>query len=299
MKEGNLSVRRQTRLLSLTRSSLYYARQPENPVNLALMRWIDALYTEMPYYGIRRMAAQLNREGHTVNHKRVRRLMHLMGLEALYPKPNTSRPGKQHCVYPYLLKGLIITRPNQVWATDITYIPMAHGFAYLVAIMDWYSRYVLSHRVSTSLDTDFCLEALEEALAKYGPPEMFNTDQGCQFTSEPWVERLKRSGVRISMDGRGRYLDNIFVERLWRTVKVEDVYVKRYETPRQAKQGVKAYFQQYNTRRLHQALDYHTPQEVYSGISTGFEQAFYSPDSRQESHLTIIDPVVAKVTTTM
>ncbi len=268
MNGKDLSVRRQCRLLSLTRSSLYYAKQPENEMNLVVMKRLDALYTEMPFYGIRRMSAQLKQEGYAVNHKRVRRLMRLMGLEAIGPKPGTSRRNPRHPVYPYLLKGLRIDRPNRVWAADITYIPMEQGFAYLIAIMDWYSRYVLSHRVSTSLDTGFCLEALEEALAHHPAPEYFNTDQGCQFTSEAWTTPLKAAGIRISMDGRGRYLDNIFVERLWRTVKYEDVYPKRYETVREAKTGLKDYFERYNNRRLHQALDYRTPAMVFHGANT-------------------------------
>jgi len=266
MKHKDLSIRRQCTLLSLSRSSLYYTRQPENQDNLELMRLIDEEYTAMPFYGIRRMTAWLNRQGYWVNHKRVRRLMRLMGLMAIYPKPKTSQANRKHKVYPYLLKGLKINKSNQVWATDITYIPMKQGFVYLVAIMDWHSRYVLSHRISTSLETDFCVEALEEALSKYPAPDIFNTDQGCQFTSDAWVQRLKAAGVQISMDGKGRYLDNIFVERLWRTVKYEDIYLKRYETVRQVKNGLREYFQLYNQKRLHQTLGYKTPAEVfYSG----------------------------------
>jgi putative transposase len=232
----------------------------EKPLNLALMRRLDALYTEMPY---RRMTQHLKDAGYGVNPKRVRRLMRLMGIEAIYPKPNSSRRNPRHPVYPYLLRNLSITRPNQVWATDITYIPMERGFVYLVAIMDWHSRYVLSWRVSNTLDTDFCLEALEEALSKYGRPDIFNTDQGSQFTSQAWTERLSAEGIRISMDGRGRFLDNIFVERLWRSVKYEHLYITRHETVSQLKAGLTEYFARYNCTRLHQALGYKTPAHAY------------------------------------
>jgi len=265
MKHSDLSVRRQCKLLNLTRSSLYYARQPENERNLELMRRIDEIYTETPFYGIRKITEELRNRGYSVNHKRVRRLMRRMGLEAIYPKPNLSRANKEHRVYPYLLKDLTIDRPKQVWATDITYIPMERGFLYLVAILDWYSRYVLSWRVSTMLDTGFCLEALREALEKHGCPDIFNTDQGSQFTSQEWTGTLQEAGIRISMDGKGRYLDNIFTERLWRTVKYEDIYIKRYETVRQVKEGLTAYFDFYNHRRLHQALDYKTPAILHIG----------------------------------
>lgn len=263
MKHPDLSVRRQSKLLNLNRSSLYTQKRPVNSLNLELMRCIDELYTEMPYYGVRRMTEHLNNEGYPVNHKRIRRLMRVMGIEAVYSKPNSSRRNPRHPVYPYLLKNLAITRPNQVWATDITYIPMERGFVYLVAIMDWHSRYVLSWRISTSLDTRFCLEALEEALANHPAPEIFNMDQGSQFTSQVWIDRLKSAGIRISMDGRGRFLDNIFVERLWRTVKYEHIYLTRYETVSQVKTGLNRYFDQYNHRRLHQALDYKTPAAVF------------------------------------
>ena len=263
MDHPDLSVRRQCQLLSLTRSSLYYAKQPENIFNLEIMPLIDQIYTEMPFYGVRKITKELQDRGYRVNHKRISRLMRLMGLEAIYQKPNLSQPNKENRIYPYLLTGLNINRPNQVWATDITYIPMERGFVYLIAIMDWYSRYVLSWRISTSLDTSFCLDALQEALRKYGAPEIFNQDQGSQFTSQEWTQALLDAGIRISMDGKGRYLDNIFVERLWRTVKYEDVYLKRYETVRQVKEGLKAYFELYNHRRLHQALDYKTPAQTY------------------------------------
>ena len=227
------------------------------------MRVIDEIYTEMPFYGVRKITKELQERGYRVNHKRISRLMALMGLEAIYQKPRLSQPNKENRVYPYLLKGMNINRSNQVWATDITYIPMERGFVYLVAILDWHSRYVLSWRVSTSLDTVFCLDALQEALKKYGTPDIFNQDQGSQFTSQEWTQALLNASIRISMDGKGRYLDNIFVERLWRTVKYEDVYLKRYETVRQVKEGLNDYFELYNHRRLHQALDYKTPAQVY------------------------------------
>jgi len=265
LNHPDLSVRRQCELLSLNRSSLYYTKRPENALNLELMRLIDEIYTEMPFYGILRMTEELrqNRGYPLIGIKQVRRLMRLMGLEALYPKPRTSIPNKEHSVYPYLLKGVPVIRPNQVWAADITYIPMKKGFAYLVAILDWHSRYVLSWRVSTSLDTRFCEEALNEAIQKYGYPKMSNTDQGCQFTSKLWIEILLTGGVRISMDGRGRCFDNIFVERLWRTVKYENVYPRCYDTVSELKEGIKEYFEFYNNRRLHQSLGYKTPAKVY------------------------------------
>jgi len=265
MDHPDLSVRRQCTLLSLTRSSLYYAKQPENAFNLEVMRLIDEIYTRMPFYGVRKITKELRDRGYRVNHKRISRLMRLMGLEAIYQKPRLSQPNRENRIHPYLLKGLNINQPNQVWATDITYISMERGFVYLIALMDWHSRYVLSWRVSTTLDTTFCLDALQEALKKYGPPGIFNTDQGSQFTSQEWTQALLERSIRISMDGKGRYLDNIFVERLWRTVKYEDVYLKRYETVRQVKEGLRAYFDLYNHRRLHQALDYKTPAQLYFG----------------------------------
>jgi putative transposase len=255
----NVSKRRRCQLLSLTRSGLYYAKQPENKENLSLMEAIDRKYTEDPCYGILRMTAHLNQEGFRVNHKRVRRLMRLMGLMAIYRKPRTSQRNPQHAVYPYLLRNKAIGRANQVWATDITYIPMSHGFVYLVAILDWHSRFVLSLQISTSLDTGFCVEALNEALVQYGPPEISNTDQGSQFTSQAWIDPLQAAGVQISMDGKGRYLDNIFVERFWRTLKYEDIYLKRYESIRELKAGLSRYIRYYNESRLHQALGYQTP----------------------------------------
>ena len=228
------------------------------------MRLIDEIHLQLPFYGSRRVRNELQDQGYTVNRKRVRRLMRLMGLRALYPRQRTSQPGKGHKIYPYLLRDLCVERANQVWATDICYIPMAKGFMYLVAIMDWYSRRVLSWRVSNTLDTDFCIAALEEALQRFGTPEIFNTDQGSQFTSETFTGVLKRHGVAISMDGKGRWVDNVFVERLWRSVKYEDVYLRAYQTPTELRTGLARYFEFYNTRRRHSALDRRTPDAVYN-----------------------------------
>lgn len=273
MEGFDLSKRRRCELLGLNRSTVYYAKQPVSAEDLAIMEAIDRQYSKDPCYGVRRMSEHLNKnEGFHMNHKRVRRLMRLMNLVAIYQKPNTSKKHPEHAVYPYLLRGVTINRPNQVWATDITYIPMAHGFVYLVAILDWATRYVLSWRISTSLESGFCVEALEEALAKYGLPETSNTDQGSQFTGKSWISRLLAVGIKISMDGKGRYLDNIFVERLWRTVKYENIYLKRYESIRELKAGLVEYFRYYNQERLHQALDYQTPWQVYSrGIEKPFK----------------------------
>jgi putative transposase len=227
------------------------------------MREMDEIHLEMPFYGVYRMTIALQKKGYPVHERRIRRLMKVMRIEALYPKPRTSIPDKSHTIYPYLLRGLPIIRPNQVWAVDITYIPMKQGFAYLVVIMDWYSRYVLSWRVSTSLETRFCLEALEEALQQYGPPGIFNMDQGVQFTCNEWVSRLLLAEIQVSMDGKGRYLDNIFVERLWRSVKYENVYPMNYETVPELKNGLKAYFDLYNNKRIHTSLNNDTPAEWY------------------------------------
>ncbi len=229
------------------------------------MKLIDRQYLATPFYGARKIAAWLKSQGYRVNRKRIRRLMRIMGLKAIYRHPRTSKPAPGHKIYPYLLGDLRITRPNQVWAADITYIPMAHGFLYLVAIIDWYSRYVLSWRLSNILDADFCIEALEEALTK-GKPDIFNTDQGAQFTSEAFTGLLQQHGVRISMDGKGSYNDNLFIERLWRSVKYEEVYLKAYQDGREARIGLGNYFRFYNTERPHQALGYRTPAEVYSVI---------------------------------
>jgi putative transposase len=257
-----LSVRRQCELLGLNRSSYYYEPATETKENLALMRLIDEEYTAHPFYGSRRMTAWLNREGHAVNRKRVQRLMRLMGLEAIYPKPNLSAPDRQHKVYPYLLRGVAIVRPDQVWSTDITYVPLANGFMYLAAVIDWYSRYVIAWRLSNTLDGAFCLEMLDEALGQ-GKPAVFNTDQGAQFTAQAWTSRLEAAGVAVSMDGKGRCLDNVFVERLWRSVKQEEIYLKLHERVPELEAGLEAYFSFYNDERPHQALEYRTPAEVY------------------------------------
>jgi len=252
-------------LLDISRSGLYYQPVGISEEDLTLMKLIDRQYLVTPFYGARKIAAWLKGQGHRVNRKRVRRLMQIMGLKAIYRRPRTSKPAPGHKIYPYLLSGMKITRPNQVWAADITYIPMARGFLYLVAIIDWYSRYVLSWRLSNTLDASFCAEALEEALRK-GKPEIFNTDQGAQFTGEAFTGLLEQHGVRISMDGKGRYSDNLFIERLWRTVKYEEVYLKAYQDGRDARIGLGSYFSFYNTERPHQALSYRTPAEVFTSI---------------------------------
>lgn len=259
-----LSIRRQCELIGLNRSTLYYPLAEASEEDLLLMRLIDQEYLRHPFYGSRRMAEWLRTKGHRVNRKRVRRLMRRMGLEAVYPKPRLSQQDGDHEVYPYLLRGLAIVRPNQVWSTDITYVPMVRGFMYLVAIMDWFSRYVVSWRLSNTLDTSFCLAALEEAF-ELAIPEIFNTDQGSQFTARAFTGRLKDAGVKISMDGCGRALDNVFVERLWRTVKYEDIYLRDYETVAQLEVGLTAYLEFYNHERLHQSLDYRTPAQVHFG----------------------------------
>jgi putative transposase len=261
-----LSVRRQCELLGLNRSSWYYQAVPESAENLALMRRIDEQYLRTPFFGSRKMMIWLRQQGQAINRKRVQRLMRLMRLEAIYPKPRTTVPGVKHTIYPYLLRHVQVTRPDQVWATDITYVPMRQGFLYLVAIMDWYSRYVLSWRLSNSLDSDFCLEALDEAL-RHGGPEIFNTDQGAQFTSQEFTGRLHAAGVQISMDGKGRALDNVFVERLWRTVKYEDIYLKDYANGAECYAGLAAYLRFYDEERPHQSLEYRTPAEVYYGAN--------------------------------
>ena len=262
-KHPALSTVRQCKLLGVSRSSLNYRRKGTCPEDLFVMKAIDQQYLSTPFYGSRRMRVLLGRQGQRVNRKRVQRLMRTMGLRAIYRRPRTSKPGPGHKVYPYLLGGMEVTRPNQAWAADITYIPMAKGFLYLVAIMDWYSRHVVAWRLSNTLNADFCVEALEEALGK-GTPEVFNTDQGSQFTGEGFTALLQRHGVRISMDGKGRYRDNIFVERLWRTVKYEEVYLKAYSGGHEAKTGLDAYFCFYNTQRPHQSLGYRTPAEVFN-----------------------------------
>jgi len=255
-------VRRQCELLGLSRSSLYYEAAAETAANLRLMGLIDQEYTAHPFLGSRRLTKWLSEQGEEVNRKRVRRLMRVMGLEAIYPKPKLSATGRGHRVYPYLLRNVSIERPDQVWSTDITYVPLRAGFMYLAAIIDWFSRYVLAWRLSNTLDGSFCLEMLDEALRR-GRPEVFNTDQGVQFTAAAWTGRLESAGVSVSMDGRGRCLDNVFVERLWRTVKYEDIYLWGYEAVPQLQQGLGRYFPYYNEERLHQALGYRTPATVY------------------------------------
>jgi len=258
-----LSVGKQCALLSISRSSFYYEPKGETEMNLDLMRVIDKQFLETPFYGVRQMTWHLRNEDHLVNEKRIRRLMRLMGLMPISQKPNTSRPTKGHKVYPYLLRGLRVDRPNQVWCADITYLPMRRGFLYLVAIMDWHTRKVLAWRISNTLEAEFCVEALNEAIYKFGPPEIMNTDQGSQFTSFVWTDRLRRSSVRISMDGKGRYLDNIFVERLWRSLKYECVYLHACETGSEARAGIRKWMGFYNHKRPHSALGGRSPAMVY------------------------------------
>ena len=260
-----LSLRRQCELIGLNRSSWYYAPASESAENLRLLRLIDEQYTRTPFYGWPRMTAYLRQHGDLVNHKRVQRLMQRMGLQAIYPRPRTTVACPEHRIYPYLLRGVAVTHPNQVWSADITYLPMLHGFMYLVAILDWFSRYVVAWQLSNTLDGRFCLEALHTALQQ-GQPEIFNTDQGVQFTATDFTQMLERVGIRISMDGRGRALDNVFVERLWRTVKYENVYLFEYANVPDLIAGLRAYFRFYNSERLHQSLGYRTPASVHSGL---------------------------------
>ena len=261
---ADLSVRRQCELLGLSRSTLYYEAVTETEANLCLMRLIDKQYLETPFYGSRRMTVWLQHAGHVVNRKRVQRLMRRMGLEAIYPKPRLSTANAEHRKFPYLLRGVEVNRVDQVWATDITYVPLSRGFMYLVAVIDWHSRYVLSWRLSNSLESSFCVEALEAAL-ELGCPAIFNSDQGVQFTSRAFTECLERAGVSISMDGRGRALDNVFVERLWWSVKHEHVYRHDHQTVASLYQGLDAYLKFFNRSRRHQSLEYQTPWDVYRG----------------------------------
>lgn len=272
-----ITICRQCELLELNRSSLYYRVKDETEYNERLMRLIDKQYIETPFYGIDKMTKWLGLNKHHVNHKRVRRLMRQMGLEAVYPrrKRGLSIPDKQHKIYPYLLKGVRITCPDQVWSTDITYIRMYRGWLYLTAVMDWFSRYVISWEVSVTLEPAFCVSALKEALG-FGKPDIFNTDQGTQFTSTDFTKVLLDAGVQISMDGKGRVFDNIFIERLWRTVKVEEIYMRDYQTVAEARYYLGRYFEFYNNKRLHQALDYRTPAEVY-GVAVGTPVALRAP----------------------
>jgi putative transposase len=275
MDHSRLSVLRQCDLIGLPRSSLYYRAQGEDAYNQQLMRWLDRQYTDRPFLGVRRMRALLRREGHAVNEKRVRRLMRVMGLETIYPRPRTSLKNQANPVYPYLLKGMKIDHPDQVWATDITYVPLSRGWVYVAAVMDWFSRYVLSWELSITLDSSFCVDALKRALG-LGVPEIFNSDQGSQFSSVWFTGVLKDAGVKISMDGVGRAYDNIFVERLWRSLKYEEIYLHDYATASEARRGIDHWFEFYNRHRPHQALNDRTPAEVYgiadvigSGIGTG------------------------------
>lgn len=282
IKENNkgISIQRQCELAGLARSSYYYHPKQESELNLELMRMIDKQYTRTPFYGVPRMTAWLRRQGHSVNHKRIGRLMRLMGLEAIYPKPRTSKPSKEHKIYPYLLRGVSIDRPDQVWGSDITFIRLERGFLYLVAIMDWFSRYVLSWELSSTLEKEFCLVALERALI-VSKPEIFNTDQGSQFTSPQFTNSLESCGITVSMDGRGRFFDNIFVERLWRSVKYEEVYLNHYQTVNEARNGLKKYFTFYDTERPHSSLGQSTPQEVYFNENVKQKQM----QDQQKTHL--------------
>ena len=259
-----LSIVRQCELLGLPRSTYYYELATESIENLELMRRIDEQYLETPFYGSRKMAEELSTRQQPLNRKRVQRLMRLMGLSAIFPQKKTSQPGVGHRVYPYLLRGLMVDRANHVWCSDITYIPLRQGFMYLVAVMDWHSRLVLSWRLSNTLDTEFCLAALDDALTTYGRPDIFNTDQGAQFTSHEFTSLLLENQIAISMDGRGRALDNVFIERLWRSLKYEDIYLKDYESGADLSYGLERYFDFYDHRRIHQALDYRTPHEVFT-----------------------------------
>jgi putative transposase len=260
---AEISIRRQCELLGVSRAGLY-APLGESQENLQVMRLLDEQYTRAPFYGSRKMTEWLRTKGFEINRKRVARLMELVGIEAVYPKPKLSQPGEDHKIYPYLLGGVEVSRINQVWSTDITYIRMAQGFLYLVAVMDWFSRYVLSWSLSLTMEIDFCLEALKRALRR-GRPEIFNSDQGSQFTSQRFTGELQARKIAISMDGRGRCMDNIFIERLWRSLKYEEVYLKDYASVAEARIGIERYFRFYNQERLHQSLDYRTPAVLYTG----------------------------------
>lgn len=263
-KDCGISVRRQCDLLSLNRSTYYSAKRGFRSGDLELMRLVDQIYTRWPFYGSRKIAKELGTQGVVVNRKRIQRLMRAMGIHGLAPGIMTSRPHPEHAKHPYLLGGMAINRPNQVWCVDITYIPMRRGRMYLVAIMDWHSRHVLSWELSNSLDGGFCVNALKRAIAEHGVPEIFNSDQGCQFTSLSFIEVLKSNGIKISMDGKGRVMDNIFIERLWRSLKYEDIYLKDYEDVPSLQEGIRNYFAFYNGKRVHEALGYKTPMAVYS-----------------------------------
>ena len=274
----DLSVRRQCSLLNLARSGVYRPKPVIDADDLAVMRRIDELHLELPFYGSRRMTFELDKQGRGVNRKRVQRLMRVMGIEALVPRPGTSKPAPGHKIYPYLLRGLAIAEPNHVWAADITYIPMAQGFLYLVAIIDWASRAVLAWRLSNTIDSRFCVEALEEALELHGKPRIFNTDQGAQFTSAAFTDQLEKADVVISMDGRGRFMDNIFIERLWRSIKYEEVHLKAYADGREARAGIGSWMTFYNFRRPHQAMNNQTPMAVWRDGMAKIEAAARAVD---------------------
>jgi len=261
-ENSTLTIEKQLELSGITKSTYYYKTVPESIENLAVMEKIDRIYTDHPYYGSRRMLIELKKSGLLINRKRISRLMKQMGVEAMYQKPNLSKANKVHKKYPYLLRNFTPSAPNQVWSVDITYIPLKTGFLYLVAIIDWYSRYIISWRISNTLDSRFCLEALKEALQSESP-EIFNSDQGVQFTSEIFTSVLEKKGVKISMDGKGRAIDNIFIERFWRSLKYEDIYIKRYENGKEASTGIASYIAFYNSRRPHQSLRYRTPLEMH------------------------------------
>jgi len=265
-KHPRLSIVRQCGLVSISRSSFYFTGKGESPLNLKLMRLIDEQFLQTPFYGSRQMTRHLNRLGYNVGRKRVRRLMRQMGLAAIYQVPKTSLKHPEHKVFPYLLREMTIDRPNQVWCADITYIPMRRGFLYLVAIMDWHSRKVLSWCLSNTMEASFCVEALEDALAKYGPPQIVNTDQGSQFTSLEWVQTVKQAGAQVSMDGKGRWVDNVFIERLWRSLKYECVYLHAWETGSQTRVGINDWIAFYNTERPHSTLGGRTPDEAYDDL---------------------------------
>lgn len=262
-RDGVLTIKRQAKLLALGRSSVYYTPRGTAERDLVLMRRLDELHLQWPFYGSRKLHRELMKDGHAIGRRHVVTLMRKMGIQVIYRKPRTSIPAREATIYPYLLTGLTIDRPNQVWSADITYLPMAHGFLYLTAILDVFSRKVLAWRLSNTMTVDFCVEALEEAIAKFGAPDIFNTDQGSQFTSDDWTGVLKKSGVAISMDGKGRWIDNVFIERLWRSVKYEEVYLHAYDNGTEARAGLTKYFSFYNTRRSHQGLNYRTPDDVY------------------------------------
>ena len=264
--QPKLSIVRQCELVGVSRSSFYFQSKGESPLNLQLMRMIDEQFLETPFYGSRQMARWLRRQGHVVSRKRVMRLMRKMGLVPIYQAPRTSGANPDHRIYPYLLRDKTIDQPNQVWCADITYIPMRHGFLYLVAIMDWYSRKVLAWRLSNTMDASFCVEALQEALAQYGTPQIINTDQGSQFTGLQWTDAVRNSGAKVSMDGKGRWMDNVFIERLWRSLKYECVYLHALETGRQARTGIGDWIIFYNTQRPHSTFFGRTPDEAYNGL---------------------------------